>query len=208
MNDFKNTLVLATGNKNKLREVKAVASENAYNILSPKEVEALLDLPAFLDPEETGNTYQENAYIKAKACFNWCKLPSIGDDSGLEISALNNAPGIYSARYAGIGASDHEKINKVLNEIELAKEIKPILDTSARFRCVLCLVSEKEEASYFEGILEGHVLDKPRGDRGFGYDPIILITELNRTLSEISFEELIKYGFRGKAMRSLIKSFD
>lgn len=198
--------VFASANKNKLSEVRAVASEYGYTLLSPTDISDMYKLPPYPDPEESGSTYHENAYIKAQACFDWCKLPSIGDDSGLEIEILNNAPGIYSARYAGIDASDNEKIEKVLEEVKNAKKIKKTENSNALFRCVLCLVDGKNDPSYFEGSLQGSVLPAPRGERGFGYDPIIHIAELNRTLSEISFEELIRSGFRGKALRTLIKS--
>lgn len=201
-------ICFASSNKNKLLEVKSNAEHYGIEIYSPIEIAKKLDLADFQDPEENGSTYLENSLIKSKACFNWCGIPTIGDDSGVEVNILDNAPGILSARYAGKGADDSKKIEKLVSEFKTSCANKKIIDRSARFRCLLTYVSNntiKKDPGYIqaEGILEGEILDTPTGNRGFGYDPIIKIHEFNATLAEISFDLLISNGFRAKACQGL-----
>lgn len=197
-------IALASANKNKCHEIKSVAKEFSIEILSLKEIEVLLELPPLPEIEETGVTYKENAFIKAKKCLEWCGLPSLGDDSGLEVSALGGAPGIYSARYAGEGASDEDKIEKILKELSIREQESGIIDRSAQFRAMLCFIQNSEtEPIYFEGILEGRILDYPRGHNGFGYDPIVHITELGGTLAKFESGIICSQGFRAKAAKKL-----
>jgi XTP/dITP diphosphohydrolase len=197
-------IAFASSNKNKCHEIKSVAEEFSIEILSLREIAALLQIPPLPEIEETGTTYKENALIKAKKCLEWCGLPSLGDDSGLEVKALGGAPGIYSARYAGKGATDEDKIRKILKELKTIEQESGVIDRSAQFRAMLCFVKNPHTAPvYFEGILEGEILDSPRGQNGFGYDPIVHITELEGTLAEFESEIVCTQGFRAKAAKKL-----
>lgn len=203
-------VVLASTNNNKCKEIQEVASLFGIEVLSIKDAEEHLKLPPLPEIQETGSTYRENAYIKASICQQWCGLPSIGDDSGLEVEILDGAPGLYSARYAGIGASDNQKVQKLLTEVQNKEKEIGISNRNALFRAVLCLVpgdglvpGNLEKEVYFEGTLKGEVIDSPRGNRGFGYDPIIHIHELGSTLAECDEKTVFTQGFRAKAAYEL-----
>lgn len=206
-------IVLASSNRNKIKELRAVAESFGVRLYGAAEYAKDNQLEPLPEIEETGSTYEENAYLKASTCFRWCGMPSLGDDSGLEVEALGGAPGLYSARYAGVGASDSDKIDKLQNEILALEEEKQgragwVKNRNALFRSVLCLISTDPDAPlYFEGTLSGFVLDDVRGDRGFGYDPIIYIPELGGTLAEMSEEIVHQQGFRAKAAKKLFSSF-
>jgi XTP/dITP diphosphohydrolase len=150
--------------------------------------------------EETGSTFVENAILKAVAMSKHFPDFVVGDDSGLEVDLLQGAPGIYSARYAGESASDRENTAKLLTE--LAKH--PTQDSySARFRCVLALARQGKILGTFEGIVEGAIVAPPRGDAGFGYDPVFQPLGLAQTFAELPSEEKNEISHRGKAIRAL-----
>jgi len=130
-------------------------------------------------------------------------MPAIGDDSGLEISALGGRPGVFSARYAGEGASDKVRMAKVLAELAELELAAPGLDRRACFRCTLVLAYPNGAVLWAEGELKGTILYEPRGDKGFGYDPIVLIDELGQTLAEVDFSITCENGFRARAAREL-----
>lgn len=190
-------IVLSSFNRNKYLELNHVGSQFGHEILLPQEIKEHQGLCDFQETNEIGSTYKENALLKASECASWCKLISLGDDSGLEVDALNGAPGLHSKRYAD---TDSKRIEKLVRELhgKIGKE------RSCRFRSVLALHNPLENSTFFsEGILEGEVLLEPKGERGFGYDPIIFIYELGCTLAEIDNRTLFEKGFRAKAAQSL-----
>ena len=161
-------IILATNNKHKLQEVR--------EILSPHKivVYALSDLNIKLpEIEENGKTYAENAMIKAKAVQQFTTMPIISDDSGLEITALNNEPGLHSARYAASLGGHDNAIQEILNRLK-DKE-----DRSARFVCDIVLLNTEDKPCIFEGIAEGRIAEQKMGEGGFGYDPIFISNETN-----------------------------
>lgn len=204
-------IVAATGNRNKLAELRTVAEGFGVRILDPLEVRERHGLPAVPDVDETGTTFEANARLKAEAFRTWCGLPCLGDDSGLEVYALDLRPGIYSARYAGPGASDTDRMAKLVAELDAALERNPAARNlpyggrGAQFRAVLVLSLPSGQELTSEGVLEGEILHRPRGSGGFGYDPIVLIHELDKTLAEVDFEVTCTRGFRARAMRSLLE---
>ncbi|MBP9839148.1 MAG: non-canonical purine NTP pyrophosphatase [Proteobacteria bacterium] len=200
-----NEILAATGNKNKLLELQTVAKRYGLTVLSPKEVKEKYNLGEPPEVEENASDYRGNAFLKAEAFFKWSGLPSLGDDSGLEVRALDNMPGIYSARYAGAGATDKDKIAKVLSELNEKLKNNSTLNRDARFYCYLVLILGENEYLEEDGELQGYILDRPKGDLGFGYDPIVHIHELNKTLSEVDFAVTCEKGFRAKAAEKLFK---
>ena len=150
--------------------------------------------------EETGSTFAENAILKAGAISN--RLPGlvVADDSGLEVDALDGAPGIYSARYGGPGATDNENIARLFSELRKHPDDGPF---AARFRCVLALARQGEVLGTFEGAIEGSIVDSPRGAAGFGYDPVFQPTGFAQTFAEISSTEKNRISHRAKAIRLL-----
>lgn len=183
--------IIATHNKKKLSELE--------RILSPLGIEAVTDkmLGIALDEvEETGETFKENAALKARAACLQSGLPAIADDSGLMVDALDGAPGVYSARYAGEGASDGERISKLLKALENV----PAQARTARFvSCVCCVLPDGREL-YAQASCEGHIAHAPQGSGGFGYDPVFLQSD-GRTFAELSAEEKDKISHRGGALR-------
>jgi XTP/dITP diphosphohydrolase len=162
---------------------------------------SLDDLPQVEEIEEHGTTFAENAALKARAVMQATGLPALADDSGLEVDALDGEPGVRSARFAGPGASDAERNALLLERLEGT----PAVRRSARFRCVVAFVDPKEpeRAHLEEGSCEGRILDAPRGDGGFGYDPVFYVESLNRTFAEATPEEKNRLSHRGQAMRRM-----
>src|SRR5436190_12697265 len=155
-------LIVATRNRNKTREIQ--------QILGPKfELRDLTAYPEISEIVENGKSFEENAKLKAIAVSKELSGLVIADDSGLEVAALDGAPGIYSARYAGDKATDKENIDRLLEEIGRIGDQR-----RARFRCVLALARNGQILETFEGVVEGTIVDQPRGSRGFGYDPIFV----------------------------------
>jgi len=184
-------IVLASGNAGKLREFRQV--------LAPLEVEVLPQSEFSVgDADETGLSFVENAILKARhACRN-TGLPALADDSGLEVDALNGAPGIYSARFAGPGASDRENCERLLHRLADL----PDAERRARFRCVLVFMRHAEDPTPLisVGTWEGYILRAARGDGGFGYDPLFLVPELGRSAAELAPEEKNRLSHRGQAV--------
>jgi XTP/dITP diphosphohydrolase len=150
-------------------------------------------------------TFEENAILKAVAASQYRRVQDrhllvVADDSGLEVDALGGAPGIFSARYAGEDASDKENIVKLLSE--LARRNVPLDQRSARFRCVIALAHEGKLLGKFEGVVEGSIVDLPRGSRGFGYDPIFLPSGFDKTFGELPIELKNRISHRARAIRA------
>ncbi len=180
-------LILATNNKNKLREFREILSPLGYEVVSQSEAGVNIEV------EENGTTFAENAYIKCKAIYDFFKVPVISDDSGLEVDALNGAPGIYSARYAEEG----KRCLKVLSELENVPDEK----RTARFVCCICFIDENGEKHIINGTCEGKIGYEKRGTNGFGYDPIFMYGD--RSFAEISAEEKNKVSHRANALKGL-----
>jgi len=191
-------LVLATGNAGKARELSILLAPLALRI------ESLRDHPTLRLPEESGSSYLENARIKAYAVCRTVGVPALGDDSGLEVDALAGQPGVHSARYAGATATDQANVEKLLDAL---RGVPPERRT-ARFRCVLVLSAPGWAEISVEGICEGRIADGPRGERGFGYDPVFEPAEETRTFAELSDERKHLVSHRGRAARALIQSVE
>jgi len=185
-----NTIVLATHNRDKREELQEALSEFTVKILS------LNDFPFIGEIEEVGQTLLENSMIKAKTVHNLTQLPVIADDTGLEVEALNGAPGIYSARYAGEDVTYEDNVNKLLAEMENI----PLENRKAKFRTVISFV-DKDRELWTEGTIKGIIGETAKGKNGFGYDPVFFVPELEKTFSELSIGEKNKISHRGLAMK-------
>ncbi len=185
-------VILASNNKNKLREIREILEPIGIDVISQSE--AGVDIEA----EENGKTFEENAFIKAKAVYDIKKLPVIADDSGLEIEALNGAPGIYSARYAEPG---HRR-EKVLNEMINIPDEK----RTANFTCCICYIDNNGNAHYFTGKVFGKIGYESRGTNGFGYDPIFMYGD--KTFAELTAEEKNSVSHRADALKKLKEFFE
>ncbi len=186
-------ILLATTNKGKLNDVKEILKDLDLEILS------FLDFDGYPDVEETGSTFLENAKLKAKAAFEKYKIPSIGDDSGLESFQLNGEPGIFSARYAGENADDE------MNNLKLIKKLSALSEPHlGRFFCAAAFYDGKE-FKFSEGEIRGKIIKVPRGKNGFGYDPLFIPDGYNKTMAELSHQEKNKISHRLKAFSKLKK---
>jgi XTP/dITP diphosphohydrolase len=187
-------LIVATRNVDKTREIQQILG-------SEFAVRDLRAYPEISEIIESGTSFEENANLKALAVSR--KLPGlvIADDSGLEVDALGGAPGIHSARYAGTNATNSEKIDRLLEELARGGATKDA--RRARFRCVLALARNGKLLGVFEGIVEGQIADRPRGSRGFGYDPIFVPTGFQRTLGELEPAEKNQLSHRARALDKL-----
>ncbi|HET8803226.1 MAG TPA: non-canonical purine NTP diphosphatase [Aequorivita sp.] len=183
-------LVFATHNKNKFEEVKAMLPDYL-------ELLSLDDIGCNEDIAETAETIEGNAILKADYIRKKYKLNCFADDTGLEVKSLNNEPGVFSARYAGTSNNANANIEKLLKNLE-GKQ-----DRNARFKTAIALNMEHEEIMFL-GICKGKITEKPRGNSGFGYDPIFQPNGLNKTFAEMTLKEKTEIGHRGKAMRQLI----
>jgi len=200
------TIVVATKNAGKVKEFA-----HAFAKLGV-EVQSLLDYPAIPDIVEDGDSFIANAKIKAKAAAEALGIPVLADDSGLTVDALNGEPGIYSARYAGVGATDARNNEKLLTELKNAGASlhKQLADgtsilSKAQFRCALALyIPEKEQFIVAEGAVEGVILNSARGEGGFGYDPLFYVEQIGCTMAELTKEEKGKISHRGEALKQLI----
>lgn len=185
-------LVVATHNHGKVEEFKALLKE------LPIEIKYLADFAAVEPPAETGRTFAANARQKAVYYAKKLGVPCIADDSGLEVQALDGAPGVRSARYAGEKAKDEEN-----NEL-LLHNMKFQVKRTCRFRCALCVAQpDGKVLNEVDGICEGMLLHAPLGDQGFGYDPLFWSTELHKGMGEATMQEKNKISHRGKAIRKL-----
>jgi XTP/dITP diphosphohydrolase len=187
-------VLFATRNAHKTEEIQ--------RILGPEfKVNDLAAHPEIPHIAETGRTFQENAILKALAASRKLQGLVIADDSGLEVKALGGAPGIHSARYAGLKANDQEKIEKLLEE--LARVGATANARRARFRCALALARKGQVLGVFEGIVEGEIADQPRGSNGFGYDPIFIPQGLERTFGELEPAQKDHLSHRARALKKL-----
>jgi len=183
-------IVFSTNNEHKLEEVKSKIGKY-YQIISLKDLGDDTDIP------ETGDTLEENALIKANYLYNKYGYNCISDDTGLEVTVLNNAPGVYSARYAGEQKSSEDNITKLLTELKGKK------DRSARFRTVIALIKEGKKI-LFEGIVEGTITEERRGNSGFGYDSIFQPNGYNKTFAELTLDEKNTISHRARAVDQLV----
>lgn len=193
-------IVAATTNTNKIAELSSVAKEFGLTVLAPADIQKLRGLGPIPKFEEDADTYLGNARIKARAFVEWASMPALGDDSGLEVAALDGRPGLYSARYGGPGATDDQKIDKLLNELAA---LGPGVDRTAHYRCVLSLIFPDGREITSESLIPGEVLYERRGNAGFGYDPVIRLNHIGKTLAEVDFSVTVKDGFRPIAARKL-----
>ncbi len=183
-----NKLLVATQNKGKIREFKEMFKDSQIEIFTGDDI----DLGYV---EESGKTFRENALIKAKSGYEKTEIPTIADDSGLEVDVLNGEPGVYSARYAGENVNDKDRVNFLLKKlISFEKPYK------ARFVSVICFYINENEYHFFEGIWNGEIETILKGDNGFGYDPIFFDPTLNKRAAELSLEEKSIHSHRGKAL--------
>ena len=185
-------LLVASNNQHKIHEYEEMFAGFDIKIHSPKE------LGINVNPDENGETYEANSLIKANALAKFTKMPIIADDSGLNVVALDNFPGIHSSRFA-----DSCGGNKFANP-ELIKKLLPFKDKSAFFTCVITLVNVEKNPVVFKGICPGKILDKPEGEGGFGYDPIFYSDEAKMCFGIAPEEIKNKYSHRAKAMEQLI----
>ena len=186
-------LLVASNNQHKIKEYQEMFEGYDVKVHSPKEV------GINVNPNETGTTYEENSLIKAKALAEFTKMPIIADDSGLNVVALDNFPGIHSSRFA-----DSWGGNAVAN-LKLIEKLAGFPDKSAFFTCVITLLNVEEKPVIFKGICPGRILDKPEGEGGFGYDPIFYSDEAKQCFGTAGEEIKNKYSHRAKAMEQLIK---
>jgi len=184
-------LLLATTNHHKLEEYRAIFSNLPFSLLS------LNDLQLDLHIEETGTTFAENAELKSLAYAQASGMLSLADDSGLVIDALGGAPGVYSARFAGEDTSYIERFRLILEQLQGL----PVEQRTARFYCAITIAEPSGYYQTVEGILEGRIADAPRGNHGFGYDPIFFVPELGKTTAELTPEQKNRISHRGRAAR-------
>lgn len=185
------TVVLASNNKGKLLELQQLVGDTV-NVVSAADLNIEM-------PEETGVTFAENATLKADAAFEQSGFISLADDSGLEVDALEGRPGVYSARFAGVDASDDENNEKLLNELASVPEHL----RTARFRSAIAIRIDEETSLVFEGSCEGQIGFEPRGTGGFGYDPLFVHPN-GHTMAELPADEKNAVSHRGEAMRKAI----
>lgn len=189
-------LVLASGNQGKLRELA--------HLLEPLHIEVVSQADFDIEPvEETGLTFIENALLKAREAARVSGLPALADDSGLVVDVLDGRPGIYSARFAGEGAGDEANNTKLLAELANL----PMERRTAHFHCSLVLLRHPDDPAPLiaEGRWHGHILEAPRGDNGFGYDPLFHDRQLGATAAELPMAEKARVSHRGQALAALIE---
>lgn len=190
---MKKTIVFATGNQGKMREIRQILEGMDVEILSMKEAGISMDIV------EDGTTFEENAVIKAKAVASATDYIVLADDSGLEIDYLNKEPGIYSARYMGEDTSYDIKNANLLERMEGVEDEK----RTARFVCAIAAVLLDGEVLTVQGVIEGRVAYEPKGSNGFGFDPIFYLPEYGCTSAELSEEEKNAISHRGRALRAM-----
>lgn len=190
-----NAIVLASGNKGKLKEFNEILSSFALEVLPQSHFNVT-------DAEETGLTFVENAIIKARHACEATGLPALADDSGLEVDALQGAPGIYSARFALPEKGDDANNNKLLTLLEGL----PLEKRTARYRCVLVFMRHAKDPTPLicQGTLEGHIGFERKGDHGFGYDPLFIVNATGTTAAEMTPEEKHKISHRGQAVQEFL----
>ncbi|RJQ39882.1 MAG: XTP/dITP diphosphatase [Nitrospiraceae bacterium] len=183
-------IVLATRNKKKVEEIKRIVKD------MPVTIYTLDDFPECPEVEEDGKTFEENAVKKAKAVSKYTKMPALADDSGLEVYALDGAPGVFSARYAGGDADDKRNCEKLLNEMKSVSSE----NRGARFVCCIAFAFPDSRVETFSGYAEGRIGTEPKGANGFGYDPVFYPKGHERTFAEMSDKEKDRLSHRGAAL--------
>ena len=186
-------VIFATGNENKLREIRQITHGMDIEIVSMK------DAGFYTDVEETGSTFEENAYLKASAIAAKCHLPTLADDSGLEIDYLGKEPGIYSSRYMGEDTPYPVKNAELLRRLEGV----PDEERTARFVCAICYVRPDGSSETVRATMEGRIAHEIAGSNGFGYDPIFYVPEKGCTSAQLPPEEKNRISHRGKALRMM-----
>lgn len=187
------TIMIATGNMGKAKEFEKMFAKAGYQIKTMK------DFPELSEVQETGQTFEENARLKAETIANILQCPVLADDSGLTVDALGGMPGIYSARFAGEQKSDASNNAKLLHELtDVADE-----NRTAQFHCTLVFAAPQKESLVVEGIWNGRIARIPRGENGFGYDPLFIVDGLEKTSAELTPEEKNEISHRGQAMKKL-----
>jgi XTP/dITP diphosphohydrolase len=191
-------VVLASGNAGKLREFSELLSGKGFNLARQSEF-------GIVPPPETGTTFLDNALIKARNAAWRAGLPAIADDSGIEVDALDGAPGVFSARYAGEDASDEANLSKLLGALAGLPDEK----RTARYRCVVVFVADADDPHPLvgEGTWDGRIIDARRGNNGFGYDPSFVPTGDTRTVAEMPQDEKNGKSHRGQALREFLAQF-
>lgn len=190
-------IVLASGNKGKVREFNEMLAGAGFEVLPQGEF-------AVPEAEETGLSFVENSILKARNAAMHTGLPALADDSGLEVDALQGAPGIYSARYAGAGGNDGANVDKLLDALAEVPEA----ERSARFQCVIVYMRHPSDPTPLiaQGSWEGRIALTRSGDGGFGYDPVFFVPELGCSAAQLDAEEKHRLSHRGKALRLLLES--
>jgi XTP/dITP diphosphohydrolase len=190
-------VVLASGNPGKVREINQMLADLQIEVVPQTE-------QGVPEAEETGLTFVENAILKARNASRHTGLPAIADDSGIEVDALRGAPGIYSARYAGPGASDRDNLDKLLKDLADV----PDQQRRARFQCLVVYMEHEADPTPIicQGTWEGRIGFEPKGDNGFGYDPIFMVPEKGCMSAELPPEEKNRLSHRGKALRQLVQA--
>ena len=188
-------VVLASNNQGKVREFRALLADVHMDVVPQAEFQ----VP---EAEETGLTFVENAILKARNAALHAGLPAIADDSGIEVDVLDGAPGIRSARYAGPGANDQANLEKLLENIEGVPEEK----RTARFQCLIVYLAHAEDPTPIicQGTWEGRIMHEPRGENGFGYDPVFFVPDHGRTAAQLPSETKNAISHRGQALRKLV----
>lgn len=192
------SVVLATGNPGKVRELSALLANENVDVVAQSAFQ-------IHEVEETGLSFVENALLKARHAAQHARLPAIADDSGLVVDALQGAPGIYSARYAGLNATDQDNVNKLLHAL---KDI-PAAERTARFYCALVYLRHAADPTPLicEGAWEGMISQTPEGSGGFGYDPVFWVASEGKTAAELSAEVKNRLSHRGQALKRLLASW-
>lgn len=192
-------IVLATGNKGKIKEMADLLADFGLTVVPQSDF-------VLEDADETGTTFIENAIIKARHAAKATGLAAIADDSGLEVDYLKGAPGIYSARFAGEKASDKANYEKLLAEMQDAKDA----ERSARFHCVLVYLRHEKDPTPLvcHGVFEGYIAKAPSGEHGFGYDPVFFVPEHNCTMANIDPSIKKQISHRGQALQQLFAAFN
>jgi XTP/dITP diphosphohydrolase len=188
-------LVVATGNKGKLKEIRRLLEPLAI------EVVGLDQFPELPEIVEDGDSFKANARKKAETVARYSRCLTLADDSGLEVDALQGRPGIYSARYAGEDATDRKNNEKLLNDLRTV----PAGKRQAAFICAMALCTPEGECRFFSGLLSGIILEQPSGDGGFGYDPLFWIPEHEKTAAELSLDVKNQISHRGQALRQVVE---
>lgn len=186
-----NEILVASRNAGKIREYAALLEPLGFRVFN------LTQFPDFPETPETGTAFSENAILKGVAAFRRFHIPTLADDSGLEVMALNGKPGVLSARFSSEGTDQK-------NNERLISELKGILDRRARFVCTIAFFRDDDPPVLFEGFVEGWIVDDPRGKDGFGYDPHFFIPAIGKTLAELSLSEKNTLSHRSRALSELV----